>query len=161
MLDVCNQKPYTYLTVFPWSLCRIIVPTGHLKRSPSCHAIKWKTELWLMNFKNILNILVRTLNLANPFSGGSDDSHNFQTSIVLCLMCFPSLVSILWCLLDWFYWYWFCVGSAVAVEHIFSGGRDTISLCRASLIPDTIQVLMLVKQHLQLAHITLQKDDLL
>jgi hypothetical protein len=41
-------------------------------------------------------------------------------------------------------------GSAVAVEHIFSGGRDTISLCRASLKPETIRVLMLVKKKLHL-----------
>ena len=43
------------------------------------------------------------------------------------------------------------LGSAVAVERIFSGGRDTISLRRASLKPDTIRTLMLVKQHLRLA----------
>jgi hypothetical protein len=45
----------------------------------------------------------------------------------------------------------FSVGSAVAVERIFSGGRDTISLCCASLDPETIRTLMLVKQHLCLA----------
>ena len=50
------------------------------------------------------------------------------------------------------------VGSAVSVEHIFSDGRDTISLCHASLIPNTIWVL-LVKQHLRLAHISLQTDS--
>jgi len=42
------------------------------------------------------------------------------------------------------------IGSAVAVERIFSGGRDTISLRRASLKPKTIQVLMLVKCQLLL-----------
>lgn len=42
----------------------------------------------------------------------------------------------------------FCSGSAVAVERIFSGGRDTISLRRASLKPGTICTLMLVKQWL-------------
>jgi hypothetical protein len=41
-------------------------------------------------------------------------------------------------------------GSAVAVERIFSGGRDTISLRRASLHGDTIRILMLVKQRLHL-----------
>ena len=50
-------------------------------------------------------------------------------------------------------------GSAVAVERIFSGGRDTISLRRASLNPDTIRVLMLVKQRLRLARLALEKDD--
>ena len=42
-------------------------------------------------------------------------------------------------------------GSAVAVECVFSGGRDTISLWRASLWPETIKVLMLVKKKLHLA----------
>jgi hypothetical protein len=39
----------------------------------------------------------------------------------------------------------------VAVEHIFSGGHDTISLRRASLKPSTIQHLMLIKHRLLLA----------
>ncbi|KIJ31033.1 glycosyltransferase family 1 protein [Sphaerobolus stellatus SS14] len=41
-------------------------------------------------------------------------------------------------------------GSAVAVERIFSGGRDRISLRRASLKPETIRILMLVKQTIRL-----------
>ncbi|KAJ7604858.1 hypothetical protein B0H17DRAFT_1189671 [Mycena rosella] len=40
--------------------------------------------------------------------------------------------------------------SAVAVERVFSGGRDTISLRRASLKPETIRTLMLLKHHLRL-----------
>ena len=40
------------------------------------------------------------------------------------------------------------LGSAVAVEHIFSGGRDTISLHCASLKLEIIKVLMLVKHQL-------------
>lgn len=50
-------------------------------------------------------------------------------------------------------------GSAVAVERIFSGGHDTISLRHASLIPNTIQVLMLVKQRLKLARVAFEKDE--
>jgi hypothetical protein len=38
------------------------------------------------------------------------------------------------------------IGSAIAVERIFSGGRDLISIRQASLCPDTICVLMIVKQ---------------
>jgi hypothetical protein len=53
----------------------------------------------------------------------------------------------------------FLVGSAVAVERIFSGGRDTISLRRASLDPETIRTLMLVKQRLRLARTAI--NDLL
>ncbi|KAJ6550101.1 ribonuclease H-like domain-containing protein [Mycena capillaripes] len=48
-------------------------------------------------------------------------------------------------------------GSAVAVERIFSGGRDTISLRRASLKPDTIRTLMMVKQRLRLARKAVQE----
>ena len=44
------------------------------------------------------------------------------------------------------------LGSAVVVERIFSGGQDTISLHRASLKPETITVLMLVKHRLILKH---------
>jgi hypothetical protein len=47
--------------------------------------------------------------------------------------------------------YCLSLGSAVAVERIFSGGRDTISLRRASLKPETIRVLMLVKRKLIVA----------
>ena len=51
------------------------------------------------------------------------------------------------------------VGSAVAVERIFSGGQDMITLWQASLHPNTIWTLMLVKQHL---HITRHAiDDLI
>jgi hypothetical protein len=41
-------------------------------------------------------------------------------------------------------------GSAVSVECVFSGGRDTISLRRASLKPETIRALMIVKHSLLL-----------
>jgi hypothetical protein len=51
------------------------------------------------------------------------------------------------------------VGSAVAVERIFSGGRDTISPRRASLDPETIRTLMLAKQVLRLARTAI--NDLL
>ncbi|KAF8440933.1 hypothetical protein L210DRAFT_3400461 [Boletus edulis BED1] len=49
------------------------------------------------------------------------------------------------------------LGSAVAVEWIFSGSHNTISLHRASLNPETIRTLMLVKQQLHLARTTLSK----
>jgi hypothetical protein len=44
----------------------------------------------------------------------------------------------------------FLSGSAVSVKRIFSGGCDTISLRRASLKPETIQALMVVKDALLL-----------
>lgn len=36
-------------------------------------------------------------------------------------------------------------GSTVAVERVFSGGRDTIGIRHASLKPETVRTLMLVK----------------
>ena len=45
----------------------------------------------------------------------------------------------------------FVTGSAVAVERIFSGGHDTISLRCVSLKPGTIWILMIVKRKLILA----------
>ncbi|KAL4258188.1 Zinc finger BED domain-containing [Pleurotus pulmonarius] len=41
-------------------------------------------------------------------------------------------------------------GSAVAVERVFSGGRDTISMRRSSLRADTISSLMLMKHYIRL-----------
>ncbi len=44
------------------------------------------------------------------------------------------------------------LGSAVAVERIFSGGRDTISIHHASLQPETIRTLMVLKHQLHRTH---------
>ena len=75
------------------------------------------------------------------------------------LSCLARDVLYSWCVsithLQILFW---CVsqGSAVAVERIFSGARDTISLRRASLKPETIRTLMLVKQQLRLAREVIQ-----
>lgn len=45
-----------------------------------------------------------------------------------------------------------CPGSAVAVERIFSSGRDTVSMWRSSLKAETICTLMLVKNQLCMMH---------
>ena len=42
----------------------------------------------------------------------------------------------------------------MAVERVFSSGRDTISLRRASLDPETIRTLMIVKARLRMARRT-------
>ncbi|KZV63207.1 hypothetical protein PENSPDRAFT_590276, partial [Peniophora sp. CONT] len=51
----------------------------------------------------------------------------------------------------------FISGSAVAVERIFSGGRDTVSLRRSSLSAETIRALMVVKYRLRAARLALEK----
>ena len=47
-------------------------------------------------------------------------------------------------------------GSAVAVEHIFSGGQDTVSMRRMRLKPETVGTLILVKAKLRLARTALK-----
>ena len=71
------------------------------------------------------------------------------------------ILSRLWHLI-YFWWvniwllqissFWHNAGSAVAVECIFSGGRDTISLHHASLHANTIRILMLVKSQVHVVH---------
>jgi hypothetical protein len=46
----------------------------------------------------------------------------------------------------------------VSVERVFSGGRDTISLRRASLQPDTIRALMIAKHALLLKRARSKRD---
>lgn len=48
-------------------------------------------------------------------------------------------------------------GSAIAVEQIFSRGRDTIGLRQASLKVETIQTLMFVKARLRVARQELER----
>ncbi|KAJ6565531.1 hypothetical protein DFH09DRAFT_919629, partial [Mycena vulgaris] len=50
-------------------------------------------------------------------------------------------------------------GSAVAVERIFSGGRDTIGLRRASLKAEMIQMLMFVKARLRWERTVLEREE--
>ena len=103
-----------------------------------------------MNLTNSSTFLKRILILAIQSIGGWAVVLNSPT-------CFGSLVTFFAYLVP------YCViiesfstnivvsGSAVAVEHVFSGGHDTISLRRASLRPETIKVPMLVKKQLHLA----------
>jgi len=83
------------------------------------------------------------------FAGGPVDRLSFQTSIALLVtfcvfpVSFPLVLSSISELPS-------SLGSAVAVERIFLGGRDTISLQCASLKANTICVLMLVKKRLHL-----------
>jgi hypothetical protein len=115
-----------------------------------------------MRLTSISNSPGKISKVANLFNGGWADVHNSQTSIGLSMIYFLSQVRISspvqWSYLKLIY---HNIGYAVAVERIFSGGRDTISLRHASLVPNTIWVLMLVKQHLRLARIALQTDDAL
>jgi hypothetical protein len=120
---------------------------AHL-RSLSQLGIAEKKSTLPTNWKSILNYQQKISNLATQFSGGLADEVNFCASFswratfyVFLVSNFNSHNSNL---------NWSVTGSAVAVERIFSGGRDTISLQRASLQADIIRILMLVKKHLHL-----------
>jgi hypothetical protein len=76
------------------------------------------------------------------FSGGWVDVLSSRIFFTLHVTSYVFLVSCS---------YIFMPGSAIAAEWVFSGGRDTNSLCCASLHADTIQILLLVKKRLHLA----------
>src|ERR1700677_4554739 len=108
-----------------------------------------------MRFKSTSSSHVKISMFVICCNGGLVTAHSSQISLVLRGIFFQFPVSsqvVVWLFLIVFY-----VGSAVAVERIFSGGRDTISLRRASLQPETIRTLMLVKQRLRLAWTAIQE----
>jgi len=125
----------------PWQQAR--------HRSRSRLDITGKRRLQLMNSKNTSNFLLKISMLVIRFTGGSADALNSQTSFAWLTISYVSPVSCQSHSTSTFLI--ISPGSAVAVERIFSGGRDTISLRRASLHADTICVLMLVKKWLHLA----------
>ena len=91
--------------------------------------------------------------IVTPFNGGMAIVLSFCSSTALFVISsqFQVLVSIFHSLFFIKLIYCLSLGSAVAIEWIFSGGRDTISLRRAGLKPETIRVLMLVKRKLIIA----------
>jgi hypothetical protein len=79
---------------------------------------------------------------------GKEGNSVFESELISC-----DILSIPGMYIFWFFrifsLYPLSPGSSVAVERIFSGARDTISLHRASLKPETIRILMLVKQSIR------------
>ena len=104
----------------------------------------------LMNFWNSGLCLRKTSKLVIHFIGGMAAVLSFRIYIISFVTYFQSQVCYYYFMRYFSYYTYGLKGSAVAVERIFSGGRDTISLRRASLKPDTIRVLMLVKKKLHL-----------
>jgi hypothetical protein len=102
-----------------------------------------------MNYWSFGVFLKKTSTHVIHFSGGMGDVPSSQISLALHAISSPFQVEVL--SLSQFIFIinvLFVTGSAVAVERIFSGGRDTISLRRASLKPETIRMLMIVKRKL-------------
>ena len=97
----------------------------------------------------------KALSFVTLFNGGQVVMHSSLIYLALLKTFSQYRVSVLFLFLNYLYdtdaISSISLGSAVAVEHIFSGRRDTISLRRASLKPETIRTLMLVKQRLRLA----------
>lgn len=94
---------------------------------------------------------------AIPSNGGLPTARNSRLSLVWLVISLLSLVRAV--PLSMSDSPGTAAGSSVAVERIFSGGRDTISLRRASLKPDMIRTLMLLKNRLRLARVAI--DDML
>jgi hypothetical protein len=122
-------------------------------RNPSWPDTVGRRRRQPMSLKNTSSSLPKILTHATRFVGGLADELNSQISFgwPAIYYVFPVSIQSESCLFTAQQHLLMCSpGSAVAVERIFSGGRDTISLRRASLTPDTIRVLMLVKKRLHL-----------
>jgi hypothetical protein len=110
-----------------------------------------------MSFSSITSSPVRISTDAIQSNGGSDAVLSFPISFFLPEISSRSLVRLPNLTAFSFQSHLLLLGSAVAVERIFSGGRDTISLRRASLKPETIRTLMIVKQRLRLARMAVKE----
>jgi hypothetical protein len=111
-----------------------------MKKRRMIHTTNWKISFYFH---------LRNFGTVTLLTGGGTERHGSQTCAVLPVMYSLFLVSG--------HLMMFIVsklglsqGSAVAVERSLSGGHDTISLRRAALKPDTIRILMLVKQKVKL-----------
>jgi predicted PurR-regulated permease PerM len=136
-----NLKPLPLLPALAYYtlLKRTLQPVSNEKRQRSS-----------MNLTNTSSFHLKTLRGATQFTGGWVGVPSFLISFGLRVIFSAYLVRTHTVWLT-FFSKLLSTGSAVAVERVFSGGRDTISLRRASLRPETIKVLMLVKKKLHLA----------
>lgn len=127
-----------------------IVPP-ELKKWISLLSIGREKDTLLMSLTSISSFHLKILTAVTHLNGGSVDEHNS-----LIFICSQQMYSLYLVYCDHFFSHKNLltpcyIGSAVAVERIFSGERDTISLRQARLHPDTIWALMLTKHCLLLA----------
>jgi hAT family C-terminal dimerisation region len=146
-----SQHPSPYLSL----------QLPHLRQPPPRRLILLRDtssdlDWTLMSLRNSLSCHLKISKIVIQFSGGLDAARSSPTCLALPEIYCPSLVCHLCSLKTIQLIPDSILGSAVAVERIFSGGGDTISLRRSSLKPDTIRTLMLVKQHLRLARMAVQ-----
>ena len=112
----------------------------------SQHAMRWSFLIQSMNWKSISRSSARISRSAIHLDGGGANARVGPVCTASLVISFAFQVrSILSYSHSSVYPF---LGSAVAVERIFSSGRDTISICRASLQPDTIRTLMVLKHHI-------------
>ena len=155
-----HQFMITHVLLVPLNVRSLIM--SHHKRSTLLPNTRNNPVQKGISSRSILCFLMKILIPVTPSAGGLDAILNFRTSLSLPMIFWKFLVKVLVCILSIYaihHTHVKAVGSAVAVERIFSGGQDMITLWQASLHPNTIWTLMLVKQHL---HITRHAiDDLI
>jgi len=112
----------------------------------SQHAMRWSFLIQLTNWMNIWRSSARISRNAIHLDGGGANARIGPTCTALPVTFFAFQVR---CILSYSHSsvYPF-LGSAVAVECIFSSSRDTISIRCASLRPETIWTLMVLKHHI-------------
>ena len=116
----------------------------------SQHTMRQSVLMPLMNWKSISRLSIRISRNVIHLGGGGVNVRIGLTCTVLHVIFFVFQVRST----SSYYHssvYTF-LGSAVAVECIFSSGRDTISIRCASLQPETIRTLMVLKHRLHRRH---------
>ena len=149
-----------YYAILPTNLnpSSAVSPSQHLSISESQPPLfDFTARFWHQVQRPSLNELDEYLHLppqefhsCDPIQWWYTQRHRFPWLYLLAwdILAIPGLFNFFLCWINLNKQH-FVLGSAVAVERIFSGGRDTISLRRASLRPDTIRILMLVKHFIR------------
>ena len=128
-------------------------PTGSTSNSRSkfdftAHYSK-KEKQTLDELEEYLKLHPEDFNSCCPFRWSLGRRVQFLNLYLLAtdVLSIPGKIYIFFVLSDhWALAHWVIfLGSAVAVERIFSGGRDAVSLRRPSLHSDTIRILMISK----------------
>jgi hypothetical protein len=110
-----------------------------------------KARVFIDELEEYFNLPPESLTDAILSSGGQVGMHSFLTCLSLLKTFSQYLVCIFLQTLLLGYCLMCTQDQPLPWSVFFSGGRDTISLCCASLKPKTIWTLMLVKQRLRLA----------
>ena len=145
---VVTPRPCSCKQLLKLKLCRL---QACLKNASHLDTAGTAGQLRRMNQKRFGHFPQRTSQPVIHLCGGLESRRSSQTCSGLPGMSYAYLVHELNFCYHIHHHVFHNLGSPVAMERVFSGGWDTISLRCTSIKPQTIRILMLIKQKLQLA----------